>query len=522
MRNLINFIALMEADTFTSAANLNKNPDRFENLLDMIRTGKDIHFYDKKTGEKDTFVADASEADRLQELYDSGKFAGSIAIRAIATGEMISLGTILKTSELGGHAAKGGEEGKGEAVGKEAALLKPKQIGITNKDIPASKLGDIIINNEVLQSTDYGKAVIEMAKTIMSGQDPVVPNFPEKITKSIVDYAGEYLGVLSLVLGGSNFPKRKEFEEWLGAETSALVVNFPDQSNLALADSIAVPMIKNASTQHSVYISSKGTGGGAAPAISGLRVPDDVRNDSQYEAAVAFIDLCNNDIYKRGTATTSSAFAGMNLLYEYAPDKIPDKFMEFLPWDIDQITKEVTENRLAFNAKDPDNATPMPEYENLWSDTNFTKPSSDGGKLIYAVKKAVIDAINKNDAIPNFKDTVLMVLDMNFVQQYADLTTKSRELKFATQWPARLEGKVKIESKSSAGDPVAGGFSFKLSRTDEEITVPKPDEGPQTNAKTASEKDFAKKAGDIALGKNRDTAFDKTPDSMGNAGRKKR
>lgn len=521
MRNLINFIMLMEANTFTSAANLNQNPKRFDALLDMIRTGKDIHFYDKKAVEKDTFVADPSEADRLQELYDSGKFAGSIAIRAMATGEMIPLGIILKTSELGGQATKGGEEGKAAPVGKEAALLKPKQIGITNKDIPASKLGDTIINNEVLQSTDYGKAVIEMAKAIMSGQDPVIPDFPEKLTKSIVDYAGEYLGVMSLVLGGSNFPKRKEFEEWLGAETSALVVNFPDQSNLALADSIAVPMIKNASTQHSVYISSKGTGGGAAPAISGLRVPDDVRNDSQYEAAVAFIDLCNNDVYKRGTATTSSAFAGMNLLYEYAPDKIPDKFMEFLPWDINQITKEVTNNRLAFNAKDPDSATPMPEYENLWSDANFTKPSSDGGKLIYAVKKAVIDAINKNNAIPNFKETVLMVLDMNFVQQYADLTTKSRELKFATQWPARLEGKVKIESKSSAGDPVAGGFSFKLARTDEEIDVPKPDESGKSSSSEYNEKDFLKKARDIALGASTDDN-DSEPKKFGNAGREKR
>jgi len=521
MRNLINFITLMEADTFTSAANLNQNPKRFENLIKMIRTNAEIHFMDKKTGEKDTFVADPKEADRLQELYDSGKFTGTQHIRDIATGEMIPLGWILKTAELGGQASKSGDESNSETTGKEAALLKPKQIGITDQDIPASKLGDVIINNQVLQSTEYGRAVIEMAKTILSGGDPVIPPFPEKITKSIVDYGGEYLGVLALVNGTSRFPKRREFEEWLGAEASALVVNFPDQSNLALADSIAVPMIKNASTKHAVYISSKGTGGGAAPAISGLKVPDDVRNDPQYEASVAFIDLCNNDVYKRGTATTASAFAGMNLLYEYAPDKIPDKFMEFLPWDIDQITKEVTENRQAFNAKDPDNATPMPEYENLWSNTKFTKPSSDGGKLIYAVKAAVIDAINKNNAIPNFKETVLMILDMNFVQQYADLTTKTRELKFATQWPARLEGKIKLESKSSAGDPVAGGFSFKLSRTDEEINVPKPDESGKSSSSGYDEKDFVKKARDIATGASTDDD-DSKPKKFGNAGRKKR
>jgi hypothetical protein len=37
-----------------------------------------------------------------------------------------------------------------------------------------------------------------------------------------------------------------------------------------------------------------------------------------------------------------------------------------------------------------------------------------------------------------------------------------------------------------------------------------------------SEKDFAKKADDIALGKTKNTAFDKTPNSMGNVGREKR
>lgn len=516
MRDLIDTIILLEKDTFTSPANLNKNPDRFENLLNMILNSAEIHYVDKKTGEKDTFVAHPDEAERLKKLYDAGQFTGSQYIKVYATGEMIPLSSILKTPELGGQASKGGEEGT--AVGKESALLKPKQIGITNKDIPAQELGSVIINNDVLQSTDYGRAVIEMAKAILAGEDPIIPAFPEKITKSIVDYGGEYLGVLALVSGRSRFPRRQGFEQWLGADTSALVVNFPDQSNLALADSIAVPSVKNAKTQHAVYISSKGTGGGAAPAISGLKVPDEVRNDPQYEAAVAFIDLCNNDIYKRGTATTASAFAGMNLLYKYAPDKIPEKFSKFLPWDIEEITDQVTQNRAAFANKKP---VPMKEYENLWSGVKFEKPSSDGGKLIYAVKKTVIDAINKDDAIPNFKDTVLVVLDMNFVQQYADFETKSRILKFATQWPAKLEGKVKLESKSSAGDPVAGGFSFKLSRTDEEVKVPKPDEGPKSKGTTSSEKDFNKKAKSIALGLKDLEEPDKKK-ATGDVGRKKR
>jgi hypothetical protein len=51
---------------------------------------------------------------------------------------------------------------------------------------------------------------------------------------------------------------------------------------------------------------------------------------------------------------------------------------------------------------------------------------------------------------------------MNFIQQYADY--KGGEITFETQWPAKLNGKISVENKSSAGDPTAGGFSFKLGR----------------------------------------------------------
>jgi len=88
--------------------------------------------------------------------------------------------------------------------------------------------------------------------------------------------------------------------------------------------------------------------------------------------------------------------------------------------------------------------------------------ATDGGLLIYAVKKEVARAVNESDAIPEFQDTILQVLEMNFIQQYADY--KGGEVTFETQWPAKLNGKISVENKSSAGDPTAGGFSFKLGR----------------------------------------------------------
>jgi hypothetical protein len=117
----------------------------------MIRTGEPFYNINQEP-----VVADPEEADRFQELYDIGKFSGSLKLR-LNTGEELALNKLLKTSELGGQASKGGED---EETGKETALLKPSQIGITDRDIPASKLGDAIINNEVLNSTDYGRVVV--------------------------------------------------------------------------------------------------------------------------------------------------------------------------------------------------------------------------------------------------------------------------------------------------------------------------------------------------------------------------
>lgn len=506
MRDLIDIIILLEKDTFTSAANLNSNPDRFENLLNMIRNNDEIHFVDKKTGNRDTFVAHPDEADRLKELYDAGKFVGSQYIKAYATGEMIPLSSILKTRELGGQASKGSEE----ELGKETALLKPSQIGITDFDIPANELGDVIISNKVLQSTDYGRIVIEMAKQILRGEDPVIPKeTPDKITKSIVDYACEYLGVLALVNGRSKFPRREAFEEWLGSDVSQLTLNFPPSANTGLADSFAE--VKNLKTKHTVNISSKGTGGGAPPSLSGLKIPDDIKNNPDYEAVVKLIEICQT------MGTVPQPFAIMNLLYEYVPESIPEKFNKFLPWNVSEIANAASASIKRFSSRQPSS---MEEYQELWDDIKFTKDSADGGRLIYAVKVAAMKAINEGGAIPEFQDAILQILDMNFVQQYADYQGKKTGIvKFATQWPAKLDGKVALMSKSGSGDPTKGGFNFKLSRTEPKTELEMPGEGPSSSGGT-SEKDFKKKARDIALGRSSDD--EESPKQVGDVGRKKR
>jgi len=466
MRDLLNLIQKLEEDRTLSPGVITKYSERFDSFLNMIRTGTPFYTVDKQP-----VVADPDEADRFQELFDTDKFTGSLKLR-LDTGEEIPFSKLLKTSELGGQASKGEE---GEETGKEAALLKPSQIGITDRDIPASELGEAIVNNQTLQSTDYGRVVIEMAQTIMQGGNPIIPkSVPTKIKDSIVDYAGEYLGVLALVQGTSRFPRRKGFEEWLGGEISSLVINFPSKSNTNIADSFA--SIKNTETAHTVNISSKGQGGGAPPSISGLKVPDEIRNNPDYAVSVAFIDLCQSGKGAKYNlpepATISQVFQAMNLLYQYVPEAIPEKFNDFLPWKAD-IIKQVTDSMKAFKQR---KNLPMPEYQDLWTNIKFKNPSSDGGKLTHAVKLAVMQAVNEGKALPEFRDVILAVLDMNFVQQYADLDKKSGVLSFATQWPAKLKGKVTLESKSGATDPTKGGFSFKLSDDEPKTVLDQPNE----------------------------------------------
>lgn len=516
IRNILN---LLNEDVTLSASQINKYQERFDKFIEMIRTG--MTFY---TVDREEVIAEPSEADRFQGLKDEDQFKGGLKLK-LETGDEIPLSKLLKTPDLGGQAIVGQDEGDDtEEVGKETALLKPSQIGITDYDIPASQLGKEIFNNEVLNSTEYGKLVIQMSIDIGDGRTPTIPaDVPAKVRSSIHDYAGEYLGVLAMTIEGmSRFPKRKDFEEWLGGSVSDLIINFPSSANNNIADSFAA--IKNTKTNHTVNISSKGKGGGAPPSISGLKIPDHIKDTPEFEPSVKFIEICQSDAPIPTPKTISQCFYAMNVLARYVPEAIPKKFKPFVPWQ-DRVIDEAIESYKAFKTKNP---IELEEYASLWADNSFQKPSADGSKLSYVVKKAVMEAVNEGRALPEFQQVILEILDMNFVQQYADLNTKKGEpstMTFATQWPAKLDGKVSLESKSGATDPTKGGFSFKLANTPPKTVIDEPDDGDGEEVKmNDTPKDFANDAKKITDRKslNTDDIFAK-PEPVNNpAGRKKR
>jgi hypothetical protein len=457
MRDLLDQLDSI-AEATLDASTIIKYPERFDAFIAHIQDRRP--FYTEKEGTE--VILDPSEANRFLQLRAQGQFRGALKGRDLQGNEW-PLSQFRKTAEFGGASAKPGEVDTA-SLKKEGAQVKPTQIGITDRNIPATKLASVIIDNPVLQSTDYGRAIIAMAQQITRGEPAMIPEEfvkNEQIKKAIVDYAGEYLGVLALIhdttqwLGGAS--KRQGFLEWLGGDMKSLVLNFPSDPSNQLADSYAE--IRNAKTGHTINISSKGTGGGAPPSLSGLKIPDHVRVKKNYDIAIDLIELTQNENIPT-PKTVSQVFLMMNLFDQKLSDKVPKKFKKFLPWP-ESIVADVRDSLK--------NDTPMPEYESLWA--GLESRGSDGGKLTYVVKKAVMEMVN-GGAVPEFQEVILEILDYNFIQQYAK--AQKNTLVFSTQWPAKLDGKVTMESKSGGTDPTKGGFSFKL----QPANSPDPDPGP--------------------------------------------
>lgn len=515
MRDLIDLLQQINEDDEQakglSAAVITKRPGRFEAFIKKIKSNQPFTTID---GEEVYIVP--SEANRFLSLYNSpggSQFKGALSAK-VKGGEPIPLSKLAKTSEFGGQKGQGGGDTGEAPAGKAGYKLNPAQIKITDMDIPAEDFGALIVGNPVLQSTDYGQVVIQLAYQIMAGDTATLPpelrdKDSETLRTAIVDNAGEYLGVLALIYNQSHFPKRKDFEEWLGGTLGDLTLRFPSKQNEKLADSYAE--VKNSKTLHTVKISSKGTGGGAPPSMSGLKVPDDMRKNKKYAALVDFIDMV------KSSTTKQQPFLGMNLIYKYNPDAVPKQFKKFLPWTSKDI--QDAENSLSLFKSNQKEKSMLPKYQVLWPDLVSRPGSSDGGKLMYVVKKAVLDMVNRDDAIPNFAGGVLNILDMNFMQQYA--TYKKGSIGFETQWPAKLNGVVTMESKSGSTDPTKGGFSFKLAPNKEDTIDAFSDEEISPLSTATTDTEFMQKAAQIAGG-SKSKPKSKKETEVGNVGRGKR
>jgi len=468
MRDLLDLIqSLSEA---TGVGNLapsefKMRASRFDTFINKIKNQEPFTTVDDQE-----VVIDPKEAKRFVSIWDPERqqFIDKSAQTALlAKGStydgqnIIKLSSLRKTTEFGGAGVNAGADAS--SGGKGSFQVKPAHIGICDIDIPATDLYAMIAKNSVLNSTDYGKIIINLANYIVSGESVTLPEEAQKNDKlraAIQDNAGEYLGVLALLYNRSRFNKKAEFEEWLGSSVEELVLKFPSSETENLADSYAV--VTNKNTGHRVNISSKGKNGGAAPALSGLKVPEHLKTNPKLKNGIEFVGIC---MLNKTRSTIDQAFDGIDLLFKVNPKSIDKVWHKFLPFSSNPKLKQA----LVDNLKGRGGKIPA-SFASIINSV-ASKDATDGGKIFYAMKKEIEIAINARDALPEFKDLVLEILEMNFVQQYTDYENKHKgELTFATQWPAKLDGKVTLENKCSAKDPFANGLSFKLGRTDNSVS----------------------------------------------------
>jgi hypothetical protein len=293
-----------------------------------------------------------------------------------------------------------------------------------------------------------------LAKQIQSGQVPSFKDIPKEFQAAIRDYAGEYLGVLALIEGVANFPTRDQWYEHLGVtDLNDIVIYFPPESNNPLGDSEGY--FQNRETGNIILISSKGGKKGAPPSVTGLKIPDNLRNSNEYRAEVDVIETLQN------LPAFEGPFVALNKIYEYNPDSIEPFIAETLPLSNEDIAmiKDFSD-RKRFNRMD---VTQLPDRfrKVVGKGPDVKADATPGGILHYTYSSALLKAVNQNNALPGFEPMAREILQKNFIQIFA--RPKGDKLTFDVLWPNKdmATGKIELYNKSAATG-IKGKLSFSV------------------------------------------------------------
>lgn len=320
-----------------------------------------------------------------------------------------------------------------------------------HKEIPAGKLYNVIETNPTLDKAgDLGAAIKQAAKEINEGKNPNVKQYDEKTQKTIAIDAGEYLGILAMVKDVAEFPKKEAFLKFLKAQNlDNLLLIFPGEQNASLADSYGV---QNAQTGHTIMISSKGGVGksatGAAPALSGLRSSIEKRKSKIKPGnGLDFISTMNS------TSTVKQGFEGLNWVAKHYPDRIPKYLKNVLPFTDEDIEKTIQNIKMK-------GTTPIPAKFKKFTQEPYMKPGKGtaGGSVVYFMTKELVKIVN-DGLIPGFRETVLELLDENFMQIFTRVI--GGQLVFKVLWPGKVDGNVSLYTKLSTAD-MSQALSFKV------------------------------------------------------------
>jgi hypothetical protein len=392
--------------------------------------------FTKVTGEE--VIINPKEASKVSTWLKSGP-AGVVSMVDI-DGNPVKNTDLQKTVEFGSKESEGIPIKPSDVFPSQDVDPEKLESGVQSildyGGFPAGELYEKIANSHLKDLGQVGDAVIAMAKQISQGQVPSVPqNLSAQEQKAIELYASEFLGVMSVLNGVADFPKRDSFMDWVGQDLGSLLLYFPKASNNPIADSYG---LLNRATGNALAMSSKAAGKGAPPALTSLKVPDFLQK--KYPKAYSFIKKAQDP----ALSGVTQPFALMNWLYQYSPELVPEAWRPWLPWQPDEVQDIVTSFKQK-GVKLPSNL--MQATKSRLSPQVANGKATDGGKVFYAVINDVMKLVNAG-AVPKFREAILTSLGFNFVQIYSNI--KNGKLVTKAFWPAQIDGQVKLRTKSSA------------------------------------------------------------------------
>ena len=402
----------------------------------------------KVSGEEVTI--DPNESRKVSAWIKTGP-SGTISMLD-TNGQLVKNTDLQKTVEFGSKESEGIPVKPSDVF--PSTNIDPEKLGAGVATIldyggfPASELYNKISNSSLKDLGQVGDAVIAMAKQISQGQVPIVPqNLSAQEQKAIELYASEFLGVMSVLNNIADFPKRDAFLKWVGQDLGSLLLYFPKASNNPIADSYG---LLNRNTGNALAMSSKAAGKGAPPALTSLKLPPFLAK--KYPDAYSFIKKAQDP----SLSGVTQPFALMNWLYQYSPELVPEVWRPFLPWQADEVQDIAT----SFKHKGGELPPQLMTAAKARLSPQVAKgKATDGGKVFYAVINDVMKLVNAG-AVPNFREAILTSLGFNFVQIYSNI--KNGKLVTKAFWPAKVDGKVSLKSKSSSQED-KGKISYQVS-----------------------------------------------------------
>lgn len=394
-------------------------------------------------------------------------------------------------------------------AGKAAAKI---QSGLTPQDLLTDRI-DLTVEDileQLASKLGTDNTLYKVAYNLAMGE-PLPMTFDAPSDASFTgfrDYFCEILQPIALQRGQYTGNAGEAAEIFLGGTFEGTLISFDDSKTAGLSDSVMTN-----DEGKSIKISTKGGKGATASTGNLINSVNELQESENGRKLIEkYQDTIDTlrEIQKRGQA-------GAPLYLGVKYDIIDED---------DARTIMNMKNDAPINLSDIDNLGLSPKLTKLAKDRGTNNPEKVNlyYHLIAAVAHLAAEEVNENT---DFSKAAADILNNGaLVQVY----TKAKESKgqwtlseFDTVYPGdSIKGVYLSAGKTYYSTGIKGNYTFKIDKGQGKPKDEPNAEGPGREKRASSEKDFAKKAADIALGRNRDTMFDKTPNSMGNVGRAKR